>query len=157
MESETPDAPVVDGPAVLVNAIETAIRTALAPVMARLRTIETITADMGARVVEGPPGPPGAPGPPGPPGFGFDDMRVNYDGERTITLAWSRGDVKAEQPIKIPAMLYRGVHVPGRMYDKGDCVTFGGSLWHANAETTTRPGDGSAAWTLAVKRGRDGR
>jgi integrin beta 3 len=148
------NAPVVDESAVVVAAIETAVRTALAPVVERLRTVETMAAEVSARVVEGPPGPPG---PPGAPGFGFDDMRVEYDGERTITLAWSRGDVKAEQAIKIPAMLYRGVFVPGRMYDKGDCVTFGGSIWHANAETTTRPGDGSPAWTLAVKRGRDSR
>lgn len=158
------NAPAVDvGLSVVVEAIETAVKTALAPVLARLVAVETLATRLeidGALAAPGPPGPAGpegAPGPPGPPGFGFDDMRVDYDGERTITLAWSRGDLKAEQAIRIPAMLYRGVFVPGRMYEKGDCVTYGGSIWHANAETTTKPGDGSPAWTLAVKRGRDGR
>jgi hypothetical protein len=40
---------------------------------------------------------------------------------------------------------------------RGDVVTFGGSMWHCNAATEEKPGDGSAAWTLAAKRGRDGK
>jgi collagen type III alpha len=41
---------------------------------------------------------------------------------------------------------------------RGDCVTFSGSVWIANAETTARPGteQGAATWTLAVKRGDKG-
>lgn len=51
---------------------------------------------------------------------------------------------------------YRGVYEDGQRYDCGDFVTFGGSLWHSNGATTDKPGP-SAAWTLAVKRGRDGK
>ncbi|MNL68407.1 hypothetical protein D3C87_1931240 [compost metagenome] len=40
-------------------------------------------------------------------------------------------------------------------------VTFGGSLWHFNGAEdggeASKPGDGSKAWTLAAKRGRDGK
>lgn len=55
------------------------------------------------------------------------------------------------------SMIYRGVHADGEQYDVGNTCTFGGSLWHCNEATKSRPGDGSAAWTLAVKRGRDGK
>ena len=51
---------------------------------------------------------------------------------------------------------YMGPHVDGTDYRKGDFVTLGGSLWHANYPTRARPGEGYD-WTLAVKRGKDGR
>jgi hypothetical protein len=53
--------------------------------------------------------------------------------------------------------LYRGVYVDGKTYDRGDGVTWGGSEWHCNETTTSKPGEGSKAWTLKVKRGRDGK
>jgi hypothetical protein len=42
---------------------------------------------------------------------------------------------------------------------RGQFATYSGGLWHCNKfNTTTRhPGDVSAAWTLAVKSGRDGK
>jgi len=58
---------------------------------------------------------------------------------------------------KQKAVIYRGVHTPGEVYDTGDMVTCGGSLWHCNEITEEKPGEGSSAWTLAVKRGRDGK
>ncbi len=60
--------------------------------------------------------------------------------------------VRSEKSLK-----YRGVHEPSLAYDTGDTVTHGGSLWHCNSLTKERPGEGSKAWTLAVKRGRDGK
>lgn len=60
--------------------------------------------------------------------------------------------VRSEKSLK-----YRGVHEPNVAYDVGDTVTLGGSLWHCNVLTKERPGEGSKAWTLAVKRGRDGK
>jgi hypothetical protein len=53
--------------------------------------------------------------------------------------------------------LYRGVWAEGRTYEPGDSVTWAGSEWHCLATTTTKPGEGSKAWTLKVKRGRDGK
>lgn len=161
MSSDAPvPLPALDDPAVLVDAIETIVRTALAPVVARLRAVETTAADVGPvrdriDVLEALAPVPGPAGPAGADGLGFDDADVTYDGERTITLTWARGDARVERAITLPAMLYRGVYVPGKLYERGDVVTWAGSLWHANAETTTRPGDGAPAWTLAVKRGRD--
>lgn len=58
---------------------------------------------------------------------------------------------------QVPAMIYRGVFKDGATHARGDAVTWAGSLWHCHAEaTTSKPGEGSADWTLAVKRGRDG-
>lgn len=147
---------------ILIDAIELIVRTALAPVADRLRALEAGAGDVATlrgqvaalEALTPAPGPPGPPGPEGPPGMGFDDYRVEYDGERTFTHRWARGETTAESAIVVPMMLYRGVYVPGKHYDRGDCVTFGGSLWHANTATTIRPGDGPA-WQLAVKRGRD--
>ena len=53
-------------------------------------------------------------------------------------------------------MLYRGVWKEGDSYERGDCVTWGGSLWHCEKDTTDKP-ETSESWKLAVKRGRDGR
>ena len=57
----------------------------------------------------------------------------------------------------IPVQTYKGVFAHGE-HEQGDTVTWAGSLWHCNKTgTESKPGDGSADWTLAVKKGRDGR
>lgn len=53
-------------------------------------------------------------------------------------------------------MHYDGPYETGKTYGKGMFVTDGGSLWHCNYKTASRPGNGPA-WTLAVKRGKDAR
>jgi hypothetical protein len=53
------------------------------------------------------------------------------------------------------SLFYAGVWEADESYEEGDFVTDRGSLWHANRATSARPGDGSGAWTLAVKRGKD--
>ena len=50
---------------------------------------------------------------------------------------------------------YAGVWSPGE-YQKGQFVTHSGALWHCNRTTHHKPGDGND-FTLAVKRGRDGK
>lgn len=52
---------------------------------------------------------------------------------------------------------FEGVYQEGKSYEHGHLVTWAGSSWHCNEPTTTKPGDGSKAWTLMVKRGRDGK
>lgn len=74
---------------------------------------------------------PGPPGPPGPPGADGKDGT--------------------------PGLRFAGVYVEGKTYDLGDLVTWGGSSWHCNETTTSKPGEGAKAWTLMVKRGRDGK
>lgn len=104
------------------------------------------------------PGPAGLNGKDGADGLGFDDMHeVMEDGGRTIRRRYIRGDRVKEFVHKTAVQIQRGVYVEGKSYEPGDVVTWGGSQWHCNEETTTRPGDGLKAWTLIVKRGRDGR
>lgn len=90
-------------------------------------------------------------------GLGFDDMEVEHDGERSFVLRWARGDVEKSCRIELPVVLDRGVFKDGRNYARGDGVTWGGSYWIAQEETGEKPGDGTKAWRLAVKKGRDGR
>ena len=54
------------------------------------------------------------------------------------------------------AMKYCGVWESGKEYSPGNFVTDKGSVWHCNSTTRQRP-DGSNHWTLAVKRGTDGK
>ncbi|MBL8576140.1 MAG: hypothetical protein JNK47_02855 [Mesorhizobium sp.] len=53
---------------------------------------------------------------------------------------------------------YRGVWKHGEEYVPGNFVTDGGNMYHANAKSSgVRPTDDHIAWTLCVKRGRDGK
>lgn len=54
---------------------------------------------------------------------------------------------------------YRGVFKHGEVYTPGHMTTFGGALWHCNSKTAEPPGGTPAnpAWTLAVRRGADGK
>lgn len=82
---------------------------------------------------------------------------IDYDGERTIIVRLRHGDKVAEAKLVLPNMIYRHIFKEGQTYLRGDCVTWGGSLWHANEDTMDKPGEGSKAWTLVAKRGRDGK
>lgn len=87
-------------------------------------------------------------------GFGFDDLSADFDGDRTVTLRFVRGEDEKAFAIPLPIPVYRGVWKAGT-FRRGDTVTFGGNLWIAKQDTEGRPG-GDATWQLAVKRGRDG-
>jgi hypothetical protein len=94
--------------------------------------------------------------PPPRDGFGFDDLSFDYDGERTLTLRFTKGDETKEFPINLPIPIYRGVYRDGEEYKKGDTTTWAGSVWIARDNTINHPRDG-VSWQLAVKAGRDGR
>jgi hypothetical protein len=99
----------------------------------------------------------GKDGAPGKDGMGFDDLDVTYDGERTFKLKFARpGDVK-EFEFSIPVAIYRGVFKEGDSYKQGDTVTWGGHLYHCDTDTTDKPDGEQRCWTLAVRRGRDGK
>ncbi|WP_368517476.1 hypothetical protein [Rhizobium sp.] len=91
-------------------------------------------------------------------GFNLEDFDATLmDDGRTILLSFDRGDLSYKIELAIPAMIYRGVYREAE-YQRGDTVTWGGSLWHCDADgTKEKPGDGSKNWTLAAKRGRDGK
>ena len=102
----------------------------------------------------------GQDGRPGADGFSLEDFQVAYDGERTLTLSFVRGELMKSNILTLPVLLYRGVFQEGQTYAAGDVVTWGGSSWVAKAETTAKPGlasEASRAWQLAIKAGRDGR
>lgn len=50
---------------------------------------------------------------------------------------------------------YKGVFKSGQTYQRGDFTTYGGNLWHCNTQTADAPP--GEAWTLAVRRGQDGK
>lgn len=56
----------------------------------------------------------------------------------------------------VPALIYRDQYIPETAYKAGDCVTWGGSMWVARAETTEAPGR-SNDWRLSAKKGNDGK
>ena len=57
-----------------------------------------------------------------------------------------------------PTMEYRGVWSKDLFYRSGNFVTHRGSLWHANVGSNAmEPGNVEHIWTLAVKRGQNGK
>ena len=89
-------------------------------------------------------------------GFSLEDfsMSLGEDG-RTLSLLFTRGDVKVERSIKMETLIYREVWREGE-YERGDVVTWGGSAWHCKQQTTDKPGT-SSAWKMMVKEGRAGK
>jgi integrin beta 3 len=70
-----------------------------------------------------------------------------------------RSNAKVLGRVRLAAVLDRGVYDQAKEYEKGDAVSFGGSLFIAQRDTKAgeKPEEGGAGWRLAVKRGRDGR
>jgi len=90
-------------------------------------------------------------------GLQLDGFDVTFmpDG-RTAEFTWSSGDTAFTVEKVFPVPIYRGLFKDGDTYSQGDFVTFGGSVWHCDAEQTAqRPG--GEDWSLAVKRGQNGR
>lgn len=59
--------------------------------------------------------------------------------------------------LKTESQIYRNVYRPETTYERGDQVTFGGSIWHCNKDGAGKPGVDLEGWTLSVKKGRDGK
>ena len=90
---------------------------------------------------------------------GVAGVDVGKEGMRnfTVTVNHASGASK-KKTFDLPVMVYRGVFKSGDEYLPGDTVTWGGSLWHCDEQTQDKPGEtGAKGWTLAAKRGRDGR
>ena len=106
----------------------------------------------GANGRDGAPGANGADGRDGADGLGFEDFDL-IEGERGLTLRFARGAVVKEFPL--PVVIDRGVWRP-QEYTKGAGVTWSGSFWIAQRDTSDKP-ETSDAWRLAVKRGQNGK
>lgn len=90
---------------------------------------------------------------------GVAGIDIQHSEQRTLTLTVNRTSGASEtKSFDVPVMIYQGVFKSGQEYLPGDTVTWGGSLWHCDDRTQDKPGEaGSKGWTLAAKRGRDGR
>lgn len=97
----------------------------------------------------------GEPGKDGKDGFNLDDFDCEPIDERTIKMTFVRGEVAHSYELQFPVVVYRGVFKDGDDYERGDMVTWGGSLWHCDTPTKEKPG--TESWTLAAKKGRDGK
>lgn len=113
------------------------------------------TKDLGVFVgKDGEPGRDGVDGKDGADGIGFEDMTFETDEHGRVVAKFQRGDVI--KSVRLPGIVDRGPFKSGDGYEKGDAVSYGGSLWIAQEPTGDKP-EGSKAWRLAVKKGRDAR
>jgi hypothetical protein len=101
----------------------------------------------------------GDPGRDGRDGFSLSNFDATLmDDGRTVLFSFEGADQSFAVELAIPAMIYRGVWREDQAYERGDTVTWAGSLWHCDADDTSEKPDGSEKhWTLAAKRGRDGK
>lgn len=90
---------------------------------------------------------------------GVAGIDIQQSEQRCFTLKVNRTSGTSEtKSFDVPVMIYQGVFKSGQEYLPGDTVTWGGSLRHCDERTQDKPGEaGSKGWTLAAKRGRDGR
>ncbi len=111
-------------------------------------------------VVVGAKGDPGKDGRDGENGFGFDDLSVD-GGDREVAFVFRQGERVKSFPIKLPVPIHRGLWDATKSYERGDCVQWGGSMWHAVHEIRgMKPGDGpveKTGWMLVAKKGGDGK
>lgn len=89
--------------------------------------------------------------------FDLEDIQVGLaDDDRTLILAFVRGEQRVERSIILHHPIYRGIYKAGEKYTRGDTVTWGGSTWIATRDTDAKP-ETDDSWKLSVKRGRDGK
>jgi hypothetical protein len=82
-----------------------------------------------------------------------DDISLDFDGERNLTISLG----EKSKSIKLPIVIDRGVYLPESSYEKGDGTTYGGSFWIAQKDSPEGAPGSSPDWRLAVKKGRDGK
>jgi hypothetical protein len=88
-------------------------------------------------------------------------IEVEKRGDREIVVRHINCTGRVTETVmKFPVMIYGGTYDESKQdYEVGDTRTWGGSIWHCNvANTKRKPGEiGSDDWTLAVKRGHNGK
>jgi len=111
----------------------------------------------GLNGIDGKDGKDGVDGAPGEPGGSIDDFDIGLDG-RELTVSMKIGERIERRTIKLDMPMYRDVYKAGEKYERGDMVTFSGSVFVATRDTTgSEKPEASPAWKLMVKRGRDGK
>lgn len=93
----------------------------------------------------------------GDAGFSLTDFDTDWrPEEKVLVLRWDAGETSYSHELFVPYVRDMGVWGEGKSYLKGDGVTWAGSFWIAQDDTTDKP-DVGKGWRLAVKRGRDGK
>lgn len=88
----------------------------------------------------------------------LDGFEISLDDDgRTMKLSMKADGREISREVKIPSVIYRGVFRHGEKYEKGDALTYGGSLWIAVKDEAEGVPGTCDDYKLAVKRGRDGR
>lgn len=95
----------------------------------------------------------GKDGEPGKDGITPTFIDAEFEG-RTLRLKFD-GDRVCEFKMALPE--YVGVFKDGETYETGDMVSWAGSTWHCDEPKGLKPGVPESGWTLAVKKGRDGK
>jgi hypothetical protein len=96
----------------------------------------------------------GRDGEPGKDGITPEFIDAEFVG-RTLRLSFNAGGETKAVEFKLAVPEYLGAFKDGQDYEPGDFVSWGGALWHCDKATTAKPGTDD--WTLAVKKGRDGK
>lgn len=91
------------------------------------------------------------------PGLERIEIEEATDGRTRVERHFLSDGRTFEFERKSREMIYRKVFREGQSYEPGDTVTWGGSMWHCDHATLDKPGEASQCWTLAAKRGRDGK
>ena len=130
----------------------------IAPVMREVitRTVQPLVDRLVA--IEGREPEKGDKGDPGKHGCNLQDFAARVlEDDRTIEFSFRSGEYEHIATMKWPTVIDRGVYKEGRVYDAGDGVTWGGSWWIAQKETSAKPDSPDSGFRLAVKKGRDGK
>jgi collagen triple helix repeat protein len=85
------------------------------------------------------------------------DESVLDEGREVQTVTEFTSGKKVVQKRKTLNVIYRGIWKPENTFSVGDLVTYGGSVWHCEADTKNAPGAGNPDWKLVVKRGDKGK
>jgi len=92
----------------------------------------------------------------GKDGLGFDDLQLEFDGERLVQLKFIRGEEAKIFDLDFPVPLFKDIWKEGD-YKRGHIVVRDGSMWIAQRNTSSVPGSPESDWKLCTKRGRDGK
>jgi collagen type III alpha len=93
----------------------------------------------------------------GADGLGFDDLRVELVGNRTMRFVFARGDKVKTFDHAMPFILDQGQWDDKRSYERGDGVSRAGSFFIAQKDAPGGVPGESIDWRLAARKGRDGR
>jgi len=93
----------------------------------------------------------------GKDGVSFEDFTLAYDTENQEVVVKARsGDVTKEVRAPIRGITLGGYWRDGTKAKAQEAWSYGGCLWVAKCDTSSKPDTTSEDWLLAARKGRDG-